>query len=95
VKDENGDLFTDTQHILNGLKNDFFQLLNVYNVGDVRRIEVHASEPLVPGPSHLEVEIAIGKLKKYKSPASDQIPAELIVAGGVILLSMILKLCLE
>jgi hypothetical protein len=30
------------------------------------------------------VEIAIAKLKKYKSPGSDQIPAELIQAGGEI-----------
>jgi hypothetical protein len=38
------------------------------------------------------VEIAIAKLKKYKSPGSDQIPAELIQAGGKILLSAIPKL---
>jgi hypothetical protein len=50
------------------------------------------AEPLVPGPSCLEVEIAIAKLKKYKSPGSDQIPAELIQAGGEILLSAIHKL---
>jgi hypothetical protein len=31
-------------------------------------------------------------LKKYKSPGSDQIPAELIQAGGEILLSTIHKL---
>jgi hypothetical protein len=57
---------------------------------------VHTPEPLVPGPSHLEVEIAVAKLKKYKSPGSDQIPAELI-QGGEILLSAIHKLinCLE
>jgi hypothetical protein len=30
-----------------------------------------SAEPLVPGPSHLEVEIVIKKLKKYKSPRSD------------------------
>jgi predicted nucleic acid-binding protein len=29
-----------------------------------------------------EVEIAIAKLKRYKSPGSDQIEAELIQAGG-------------
>jgi hypothetical protein len=40
------------------------------------------AEPFVPGPSRLEVEIAIAKLKKYKSPGSDQIPAELIQGGG-------------
>jgi hypothetical protein len=47
------------------------------------------AEPLVPGPSSLEVEIAIAKLKNYKSPSSNQIPAELIQAGGEILLSVI------
>jgi hypothetical protein len=31
-------------------------------------------------------------LKKYKSPGSDEIPAELIPAGGEILLSAIHKL---
>jgi hypothetical protein len=40
----------------------------------------------------LEVEIAIAKLKKYKSPGSDQILAELIQAGGETLQSEIHKL---
>jgi hypothetical protein len=44
----------------------------------VRQIEIHTAKPLVPNPSHLEVETAIAKLKKYKSPGSYQIPAELI-----------------
>jgi hypothetical protein len=43
----------------------------VHNVSDVRQIEVHTAEPLVPGSSPLEVEIAIAKSKKYKSPDSD------------------------
>jgi hypothetical protein len=47
------------------------------NASDVRQIEVHMAEPLVPGPSRLEVEIAIAKLEKYKSPGSDQTLAEL------------------
>jgi hypothetical protein len=38
------------------------------------------------------VEIAIAKLKKYKSPGSDQILAELYQAGGEILVSVIQKL---
>jgi hypothetical protein len=49
------------------------------------------AEPLIPGPSRLEVEIVIAKLKKYKSPGSDQISAELIQAGGEMLLSAIHK----
>jgi hypothetical protein len=48
--------------------------LNVHNVSDVRQIEVQRAQPLVLGPSCLEVEIAIAKLKKY----SDEILAELI-----------------
>jgi hypothetical protein len=66
--------------------NYFSQLLNVHNNSDVRQIEVHTAEPLVPGTSHLEVEIAIEKLKKWKSPGSDQILAELIQEGIKILL---------
>jgi hypothetical protein len=50
------------------------------------------AEPLVSGSSHVEVEIAIAKLQKYKSPGSDEIPEELIQAGGKILLSVIHKL---
>jgi hypothetical protein len=62
------------------------------SVCDVRQIEVHTAKPLVPGPSHIEVEIAIAELKKYKPPGSDQILGELIQAGGEILLSTIHRL---
>jgi hypothetical protein len=92
VKNENGDLLTNSHNILNRWNNYLPQLLNVHNVSDVRQIEVHTAEPLVPGPNHLEVEIVVAKLKKYKSPGSDQIPAELIQAGGETLLSALHKL---
>ena len=36
----------------------------------------------MPEPSALEVELVIEKLKSHKSPGIDQIPAELIKAGG-------------
>jgi hypothetical protein len=92
LKDENGDLLADSHNILNRWRKYFSHLLNGHNVSDVRQIEVHTTEPLVPGPSCLEVEIAITKLKKYKSPGSNQILAELIQAGGEILLSAIPEL---
>jgi hypothetical protein len=66
--------------------------LNLHNVSDDRQVEIHKAEPLVPGLSRLEIETAIAKLKKYKSAGSDQIPAELIQAGGKILLSAIHRL---
>ena len=36
----------------------------------------------MPEPSAFEFELAIEKLKSHKSPGIDQIPAELIKAGG-------------
>jgi hypothetical protein len=66
--------------------------LNVHRARDVRQIEIHTAEPLVPDPSPSESEIAIAKLKRYKSPGNDQIPAELIHARGEILASKIHKL---
>jgi hypothetical protein len=54
----------------------------VHWVIDVKQMDIHKTEPLVPEPSLVEVEIAIGKCKGYKSPDSDQIPTELIKAGG-------------
>jgi hypothetical protein len=45
----------------------------VQNVSDVRQIEVHMAEPLVPATSRLQVKTAITEFNKYKSPGSDQI----------------------
>jgi hypothetical protein len=66
--------------------------LNVHGVNDVRQTEVHTAEPLVPEPSACEVEMAIEKPKRHKSPGTDQIPAELIKAGGRTIRSEIHKL---
>jgi hypothetical protein len=82
VKDERGHLLVDPQKILTRWKNYFCQLLNEQGPGGIRQAEIHTAEPFVPQPSATEVEVAIRKLKRYKAPGSDQIPAELIQAGG-------------
>ena len=46
------------------------------------RQKYHIAEPLVPEPSASVVELAIDNRKSHKSPGIDQIPAELIKAGG-------------
>jgi hypothetical protein len=45
-------------------------------------------EPLVPQPSTSEAEKAIGKLKGYKSPGTDQVQTEMIKEGKCVLRSI-------
>ena len=54
----------------------------LHGVNDVMQTEIHKAESLVPEPGALQVEMAIGKLKRHKSPGDDQIPAELIKTGS-------------
>ena len=70
-------MVTDTHSILDRWRNQFSQLLNVYGVNVVRETEIHIAETLVPELSAL-VELAIEKLKSYKSPGIDKIPVEMI-----------------
>jgi hypothetical protein len=67
-------------------------VLNVHAVHDVRQMDIRTAEPSVPEISLVKVEIAIGKLKSYKSPGNDQILADLIKAGGETLYSEIHRL---
>jgi hypothetical protein len=53
---------------------------------------MHTAETFVQEPSASETEVAIRKLNRYKSPGVDQIPAELIQAGGGTLRSELHKL---
>jgi hypothetical protein len=92
VKDKKADLLADSHSTLYRRKNYFCQLLNVHDVNDVRQTEMHAAEILVPESSCSEVETAIQELKRYKLPAINQMPADLIQVGGNILRSEIHKL---
>jgi hypothetical protein len=49
-------------------------------------IEIHTAKPFVPEPSDSDFGVDIGKMIGYKSPGVDQLPAELIQAGGEALL---------
>jgi len=71
VKDEKGDLVTDSHSILVRCRNHFSQLLNVHRVSYVRQTEIHTAEPLVPEQSAFEGEMAIEKLKQNKTPGTD------------------------
>jgi hypothetical protein len=60
-------------------------VLNLHGVHNVRHKDIQTAETLVPEPSLVEVEIAIGKLKTYKSLGTDQILAKLIKEEGEML----------
>jgi hypothetical protein len=92
MEDENDNLIADLQSVLNRWKEFFNQVLNIHGFHDCWQMDIHTAESLVPEPSFVEVETAIGKLKSYKSPRTDQISVELIKAGSEILCSEIHKL---
>ena len=79
---EKGYLVVESRSIVSRWTNYFSQLFNVHGVRDVGQVEIPTADPLVPEPSAFEVELAIDKVKNHKSPGIDEIPAELIKAGG-------------
>ena len=82
IKDENGDLVTDSHSTLAMWRNHFSQPLNVNGDNDVRQREIQTTEPEVLELSAFEIEATIEKLKRHDSQRIDQIPAELIKARG-------------
>jgi hypothetical protein len=92
INDENGNLLADPQRVLSTSKKFSNQVLNAHGIYDVRQMDIHTAEPLVPEPSLVEVEITVGKLESYKSPGTDHIPANLIKSVGEILCSEMNKL---
>jgi len=59
IKDEKGDLVTESHSILARWRKHFSQLLNVQGVNDVGQTAIRTAESLVSVPSAFEVELAI------------------------------------
>jgi hypothetical protein len=64
IKDENYDPFGVCHNILYKWKNYFAPIPNVRRTADVRQIEIHSAEPILPEHSPYYFEADIGKLKK-------------------------------
>jgi hypothetical protein len=88
-------LVADFHSILARRRKHFSQLFNVHVVNDVRQTEIRKAGPLVSEPNASEVKLVIEKLKICKSPGIDQIPADLIKAGGITIRSEIHKLIIS
>jgi hypothetical protein len=59
VKDEKGDLVTDSHSTFARWRNHFSQPYNVHGVSDGRQTEIHTRQPLEPDPSAFEVDMTI------------------------------------
>ena len=75
-------MVTDSHSILATWRSHSSQLFNVHGVNDVRRTEIHSAELIVPETYDFEAKKAIEKLKRHKTPGTEQIPAEFIKTGG-------------
>jgi len=95
VKYDKGDLVADFHSTLARWRNYFSQILNVHGINDIRQSEIHTAETLVPEPIASKFEFAIEKLKSHKSLCVDQIPAELVKAGGKTICCEIHKLIIS
>ena len=86
-------IWLQNSHIISASwRNYFSQLLNVHGVNYIRQSEIHTAKRLVPEPSATEVEMASEKIKRQKSPGTDQIPGELVKAVGITIPSEIRNL---
>jgi hypothetical protein len=56
VREEKGNLATDSHSILATWRSHFSQPFNVSGVNDVRQTEIHTAEPIVPETCAIEVE---------------------------------------
>jgi hypothetical protein len=65
VKDEKGDLVTDSHGVLVRWRKHFSQLFVVHGVSNVRQTEIRTAEPLVPEPRASDFEMSIEKIKRH------------------------------
>jgi hypothetical protein len=60
----------------------FSHLFNAHRVSDVRHTKIHTAELPVFGPGAFNVEMTTDKIKRHKSPETEQIPTKSIKTGG-------------
>jgi len=94
IQDKNGKCLTDDQDILNRWTEYCSDLYNYRTAGDPEVLNVPESKDTDSHPIlREEVETAVRSLKKGKSAGADNIPAELVQAGGEAMISALLRIC--
>ena len=94
IQDKDGNCLTETNDILNGWTEYCAELYSHTVVGDPEVLTVPQVTDTDKYPIlREEVEAAVKSLKKGKSPGIDNIPGELVQAGGHAVISALHKIC--
>ena len=94
IQDKSGKCLTEEKEILRRWTECCSELYNYESCGD--NAVLYCSQPLEEDLQPIlreEVEIAVASLKKGKSAGVDNIPAELVKAGGENLIDVLTEIC--
>ena len=94
IQDKSGKCLTEEKEILSRWTEYCSELYNYESCGDSAVLDCSQppEEDLQP-ILHEEVEIAVASLKKGKSAGVDNIPAELVQAGGETMIDVLTEIC--
>ena len=94
IQDKSGKCLTEEKEILSRLTEYCSELYNYERCGDNTALDCsQPSEKDLQPILREEVEIAVASLKKGKSAGVDNIPAELVRAGGEIMIDVLTEIC--
>ena len=94
IQDNDGKCLTEKQDILKRWSEYCSELYNYRATGDPEVLNVPAATDNDNYPIlREELEAAVKPLKKWKSAGADNIPAELVQAGGEAMISALLTIC--
>ena len=94
IQDNDGKCLTEEQDILKMWSEYCSELYNYRATGDTDVLNVHPATDNNNYPIlREEVEAAVKSLKKGKSAGADNVPAELVQAGGEAMISALLTIC--
>ena len=94
VQDRSGKCLTEERQILNRCTEYCSELYNYKANGDPSVLNCHQTDTEDDHPIlHREVEAAVQSLKKGKSAGIDNIPAELVQAGGEDVITALTTIC--
>ena len=93
IKDDQGNMITEEEKVMNEWKNYFVELLNRPEPDDpITGTLFYGPEIEIEEPNIIEVKTAIKTLRNNKSPGRDNIPSEIWKMGGEILENRLYRL---